>query len=993
MTQPDPPWWEATEDGQAVALAFVKVDRKGSTAEWAELSPEEVANRRSRFTATVAEVARGFDAAQPLHWQGDGVMLFFADAGEETAERVAFEAARQLLDRARVDLGIVIRLAVHAAVVSWQHDTGTLSHPELDRCGHLEHAAPANGITVSEAVALGLPRAARRELAPLGCTLRDAMHAFAYPAGAAPRAKPELWEGTEHLGLAERLRDYVRAPGFSRLAYVGLRVRKAEPPSLRLMDVFVEPTVLRREWQAGIPDGADADGDAEAWDTDDIGDAPEWGPWSASEEITRAEPVHRSLRRSRAIIVLGDPGSGKTTLLRWLAILAAEGPRSLECALGERHVLLPLPLSIGRLAEVRRTADRPLSVVEAAARYLHVEAGIDDEAALAGALQARLDAGQCLVLLDGLDEVLAEDRLGVRRWIEAFADGHRRNRFVVSSRIVGFSGLAVGGASFVTIRPFGDEEVRSFVRSFVAAYLEWEQDRPDEDAAERAAAGLLAALESRPRLRALARNPFLLSSLALVHRAEGRLPRHRVQFYNLVAQALCETWDAARRLASGADADAVAHIRFEEEGIPVLGHLAFHMHQRYPDGVGPEEDVVAWLAEALVEERGVEPALGRRSAQEFLQRAGQEVQLLLERGSRRWGFLHLTFQEFFTAAGLHAREEFEQEALGRYLFDPRWEEVLRLGVGYLAVVQARPRAARGIVMGVLDGKIGPKRTPLDETLRRHVVLAALLAAEAGDALRPEDWERLTSTFAEAATTCPWVPYDVLTDLGSTDEAPRFGAALDVLTGHLDRDVALTAEWAASRLREAGRAAPNEVSASNACGEDRQDGAADPATLEAMANLVRQLGEGSHDRRASAAKALGLLHDPEATGPLLDALRGDPSHLGRTAAAAALGRCGDSRAVGGLLGALRDEDGSVRAAAASALGKLGATPASDALRVALRDPAHGVRMAARYALSRLGDTGVVRPFLDRLGHERLDRRRGAANALWRIALHPANQSED
>jgi len=51
------------------------------------------------------------------------------------------------------------------------------------------------------------------------------------------------------------------------------------------------------------------------------------------------------------------------------------------------------------------------------------------------------------------------------------------------------------------------------------------------------------------------------------------------------------------------------------------------------------------------------------------------------------------------------------------------------------------------------------------------------------------------------------------------------------------------------------------------------------------------------------------------------------------------------------------------------------------------------MAARYALSRLGDTGVVRPFLDRLGHERLDRRRGAANALWRIALHPANQSED
>ena len=70
------PWWENTPPGTLVPLAFVKIDRAGATAEWSELSAEQVDRRHAQYTAGVETIARAVDAAQPLHWQGDGVMLF-----------------------------------------------------------------------------------------------------------------------------------------------------------------------------------------------------------------------------------------------------------------------------------------------------------------------------------------------------------------------------------------------------------------------------------------------------------------------------------------------------------------------------------------------------------------------------------------------------------------------------------------------------------------------------------------------------------------------------------------------------------------------------------------------------------------------------------------------------------------------------------------------------------------------------------------------------
>ena len=41
------PWWERPPPGKLIPLAFVKIDRKDATAEWSDLSAEEVARRQA----------------------------------------------------------------------------------------------------------------------------------------------------------------------------------------------------------------------------------------------------------------------------------------------------------------------------------------------------------------------------------------------------------------------------------------------------------------------------------------------------------------------------------------------------------------------------------------------------------------------------------------------------------------------------------------------------------------------------------------------------------------------------------------------------------------------------------------------------------------------------------------------------------------------------------------------------------------------------------
>lgn len=711
-------WWEKRQRGEIVPLAFVRIDRVGSTSKG--LSEDAVTRLRARYTGSIEDLARNTGAAQPLRFRGDGVMLFYTDADDKLAPVRAFEAARALWERMTVDLDLPVRIAVHAARVAWHPDIGRLAHPAIDSCVHLEQVVPPGSVAMSERVFLALPEKIRDQAGPLGVTLRDGVAAWIYPATAAELRDPAAFVENDDLALWTAFRAYALSSDVTCVRYAGLRspglrLRRSEPPNLDVRDVFVPVELSAWRYPRRVVTAREVAEESPPWD-----DGPE-------NERMPSMSLAELFGEHRSAVVLGGPGAGKSTLLRWLAVAAAQGPETLQRELGVDERLVPLVVSLGRLAELRHGADEG-SAVAPLARYFH-HCNVGEASTIEAFLAARLEAGNCLVLLDGLDELRSEERASLRGWLESFCSRFVKNRFVVTSRIMGYPGIGVPGAVEVVIRPWREEQIAHFVRAFHSAYRAWETGRDDSHVAEQEARRMLDVLRQSPKILALAGNPFLATSLALIHRAEGHLPRHRVAVYQVFARGLCETWSHARRVAEPTDPEAL----YEEEALSLLGRLALRMHEVYPSGTAPEAFVIETLVTALTETSGALPEAAHRAAREFLDRAAQQPQILYERAAGQWAFRHLSFQEFFTAAGLHAAERFEDVAMD-HLFEPRWLETIRIGVGYYVQVQKRPRAAVQFIERVGSARLEGDLAWVTSVLRKQIPMVALLVAEASDAV-------------------------------------------------------------------------------------------------------------------------------------------------------------------------------------------------------------------------------------------------------------------
>ena len=92
---------------------------------------------------------------------------------------------------------------------------------------------------------------------------------------------------------------------------------------------------------------------------------------------------------------------------------------------------------------------------------------------------------------------------------------------------------------------------------------------------------------------------------------------------------------------------------------------------------------------------------------------------------------------------------------------------------------------------------------------------------------------------------------------------------------------------------------------------------------ALETLVEALEAERWDERRTAAFALGEIGDPDATEPLLEALRNRQDSWLRRNAATALGKIGDDRALSSLQIALNDDDTLVREAAGEAMREISA----------------------------------------------------------------------
>jgi hypothetical protein len=551
-------------------------------------------------------------------------------------------------------------------------------------------------------------------------------------------------EPAELDALEERYRQNI-IRWFENLQFQGL-MRTPRPILLPLEDVYVELRAV-----VEVPEAADAFSIEERrllleTEGKDEGarhelmkqlDSLRRERWSRTlpERKSMAEALHQ--RDRRAFVILGDPGSGKTTLLHFLALVYARGP----AAAAERLKVdvqeadrLPIFVPLAAFDDMLRETPG-LTLLDFLPRYYDRRRGLPG---LAPLFRRALESGRALILLDGLDEVLdTSTRNYVAQQAGALISDltPRGVRFAVSSRFVGYREAPVpGNQPSLSVLDFGEPEIDLFVRRWAYAYEKWAaegKETPEMLAKARILeADLLTDVKSNESVRRLAANPLMLTMLALLRRQVGKLPHRRVQLYESYAGALLETW-IDMRTPGAHESDAKTFDRFRAENL--LLPLSLWLQQEKPSGTASGFEIREKLTALCLAESGLSRETAdlpkrresEKQAEEFLREMRQLTGLLIERGHDAFGFLHLTFQEYFAGRALASLSDEERWNVVRpHLHDPRWREPILLCAGRLGVVENRRAQVTNFVCAILDCD-----DPTEEKLHRNLLLALAIAGD------------------------------------------------------------------------------------------------------------------------------------------------------------------------------------------------------------------------------------------------------------------------
>ena len=627
------------------------------------------------------------------------------------------------------------------------------------------------------------------------------------------------------------------------------------------------------------------------------------------------------------VVVLGAPGSGKTTLVSYFVVMLAQQKPEL-LGLAADTDWLPILIKIRDLAK-----DPDLNIL----KFLRhsVETDLAVQSLPADFFEHWLNSGRALILLDGLDEVAEESRrYKVVERIESFLGSFSSNRAIITSRPAGYKPDFFRADEFphYEILPFDNDKINEFIDH-------WYDNRcATKPEAQQRKKGLRKALSENDRIEMLARNPLLLTIIALIHRYQAILPKDRYKLYDKAVDTLLTSWDANKELTNH---KVLEYLELDDLR-RLMVRLAYWIHTQ--GGTGDNEggtqidrdELITQLSQYIKELKKVDRHCAKAEAERFLDQIVRDrAGLLSKQGRDRYAFVHKTFQEYLTAQEIRDQQEESFDVVLKHiddhLHDPHWREVLLL----LIAQQKRGNPAKAL-QAILQHP-----TPYELWLHRNLFFAGNCLAEnvpmTDDVLVTDILQQLVGLEASSSSlVSSSIRRQIFKVLCSLSETQFEAQILKLL-----KDSSTINKLRLQKYRVA-------------LGEQYE-------AIQTLATIFKdnlQNGlESSFDALLIASHSdIGLDLASHLVPYLLPLLKDEDSGV-RSSAASALSRSGsDSESiVSHLLPLLRDEDGRVRFNAAFALGSLGSGSASVVpyLVPLLQDEDSEMRSSAAVTLSIIG----------------------------------------
>ncbi len=382
------------------------------------------------------------------------------------------------------------------------------------------------------------------------------------------------------------------------------------------------------------------------------------------------QPTVRAANDHAQLVITGGPGTGKSTLAGFLALSLAyacdpkieqrDGIKGLQ-RLGadwSHGALVPIYVNLRSFSGDKRHFPKQKHTGRADHLLGHLRERFQEFRAAAHYLEnhdSRINGAA--LILDGLDEIYEEDdRVKARLVIEDFAVRYPRCRMIVTSRTAAYragSAWRLGEAfKVVELAPYTQAQIRQYIDKWYAAAAQSRagsfggRERAAQNARKQAK-DLWQALQEQESLRPLARQPLLLTLIALIHEANRQMPRNRGELYEETVRLL-NTWNPpneddplAQRLSK------LNHSRVRM----ALQLIAFNLQlQQRKDSEGGyiKQD------ELLVQLRQAERHVGDLGMpiEEVLEYLATRNGILVSDPADQYRFIHLHIQEYLAACAL-----------------------------------------------------------------------------------------------------------------------------------------------------------------------------------------------------------------------------------------------------------------------------------------------------------------------------------------------------